>query len=146
MFTNTQREVNRSGTRLVNRIIQGLNAKGKNASGKLARSTKFKFRSIPSLITFEIKAQDYWKYVDQGRKPGKMPPEAPILKWISQKGLGNQDDKGLAFLIRRKIAREGIKPTFLFTNSIKLWKRDDLPRIREALTKDVTKETRKNIE
>ena len=43
-----------------------------------------------------------------GRAPGKFPPEAPILAWV-QKKLKPEPKraKGIAFVIRRKIAREG---------------------------------------
>ena len=43
-----------------------------------------------------------------GRAPGKFPPEAPVLAWVKKviKPEGRKA-KGVAFVIRRKIAREG---------------------------------------
>lgn len=45
-----------------------------------------------------------------GRGPGKFPPEAPVLAWV-QKVIKPEarKAKGIAFVIRRKIAREGTK-------------------------------------
>lgn len=42
-----------------------------------------------------------------GRGPGKMPPKQPILDWVYAKGLKGKDAERRAFLIRRKISKEG---------------------------------------
>ena len=55
------------------------------------------------------------KYTEQlifGRRPGKFPPIAAIEKWIMDKGItleGKITASSLAFLIARKIAKEGTK-------------------------------------
>lgn len=55
---------------------------------------------------------DYTYYLVNGRKAGKFPPIATIKKWIVDKGIasrirGEISVSSLAFLIARKIAREG---------------------------------------
>lgn len=65
---------------------------------------------------YEVKLQlaDYWKYVEEGTRP-HWPPRKAILDWIKAKPvIPRPDSKGriptqesLAFLISRKIAREG---------------------------------------
>lgn len=50
-----------------------------------------------------------------GRKPGRQPPSEVIEQWIIDKGIAARLEKdmsvsGLAFLIARKIGREGWKP------------------------------------
>ena len=65
---------------------------------------------------YEVKLslQDYWKYVEEGTKP-HWPPRSAILKWIQAKPVIPRPDRNgripsqqsLAFLISRKIAREG---------------------------------------
>lgn len=68
---------------------------------------------------YEVKLtlNDYWKYVEEGTKPHWPPPKA-ILKWVQIKPVIPQpyngripSEKSLAFLISRKIAREGTKGT-----------------------------------
>lgn len=75
----------------------------------------------------------YALIVDTGRKPGKMPPEEPIRRWVELKlfkrggfmrkklaaqgrkrartGERQREINSLVYLIRRKIGREGTKPT-----------------------------------
>lgn len=68
---------------------------------------------------YEVKLtlNDYWKYVEEGTKPHWPPPKA-ILKWVQIKPVIPRpyngripSEKSLAFLISRKIAREGTKGT-----------------------------------
>ena len=91
---------------------------GKSASGRLVNSIQF-----PN-ITFTgtgyegtISLEDYWKYVEFGRKPGRFPPPNVILSWIQIKPILPRPvnnitptQEQLAFLIGRKIATEGIEP------------------------------------
>lgn len=48
-----------------------------------------------------------------GREPGKMPPTKEIEAWIKRKGIAGMVDEakisGLAYIIARKIAKEGTK-------------------------------------
>lgn len=50
----------------------------------------------------------YWGW-EYGRRPGLMPPRAAIEQWIEDKGIVPQGitKQSLAFLIQRKIGREG---------------------------------------
>lgn len=65
-----------------------------------------------------LNLQEYWKYVEEGTRPHWPPPSA-ILHWIEVKPvIPRPDEKGriptpkqLAYLIGRKIAREGTKGT-----------------------------------
>ena len=50
-----------------------------------------------------------------GRKPGKQPPSQAIEQWLEQKGIASKAEKeistaSLAYLIARKIARDGWQP------------------------------------
>lgn len=40
-----------------------------------------------NLVRFTLYMPPYWKWVDQGRKPGKRPPIKPIMEWIAHKGI-----------------------------------------------------------
>lgn len=50
--------------------------------------------------------------MDQGRKPGKWPPLAPLRRWVHLKGLARSPGEELAIAksIRRKIAVRGLDP------------------------------------
>lgn len=79
-----------------------------NSTGNLLRSIRFELTDTHLIIW----GADYAYYVIYGRKPtqnkgtGKVKDE--ILKWIRAKGVSSElKDETLAFLIARKIHREG---------------------------------------
>lgn len=75
-----------------------------NASGKLANSVRFEADETG----LRLYALGYAYYVENGRGAGKAPPRAAIEQWITDKGLVSDiSTKSLAYLIQRKIAREG---------------------------------------
>jgi hypothetical protein len=59
-------------------------------------------------------ANDYFKWVDTGRKPqAKMVPIEPLIKWIRKKGIRpgfGQTINNLAWAIRVSIYKVGITP------------------------------------
>ena len=50
----------------------------------------------------------YGRYVEFGRKPGKMPPVSALEPWVRLK-LKAKNPRAVAFLIARKIAAEGVE-------------------------------------
>ena len=96
--------------------------------------------------TYEVvlNLQDYWKYVEEGTRP-HWPPISAIAHWIQIKPvIPRPDEKGnipsqqsLAFLISRKISREGTQGTHDLkeTTDALLGYYEDL--IKEALERDV---------
>jgi hypothetical protein len=81
------------------------------------------FNGDQLLISFEL--NDYWKYVEYGRKPGKMPPVDSIADWIKIKRIIPEpingkipDTKQLAFLIARKIGRDGVEGKHIMNKTI----------------------------
>ena len=80
-------------------------------------------RKINNKDGFTVSMNDYGAFVDSGRKAGaKAPARGTIEEWISKKGiqpkkLGDGKTptlKQLAFLIRRSIVNNGIKPVRFF--------------------------------
>lgn len=100
---------------LVNDIsnIHKHNLESSKSSGKLQNfKTHININDTRFLVQFEM--EDYWKYVERGRSPGKFPPLNEIESWIRIKPIIPDartgkvpDTRQLAFLISRKIAREG---------------------------------------
>lgn len=89
------------------------NLQESRASGRLENFTTYIDLNNERLsIVFEL--EDYWKYVEYGRGPGKMPPISAIENWIKVKPVVPNsvngkvpDTRQLAYLIARKIGREG---------------------------------------
>lgn len=77
---------------------------GMNASGEWIDSIE----TSASNNVGKIRGRDYTEYLKNGRKPGKMPPIAPIERWAQVKlGLRGAQAKSAAFAIAKKIAKEG---------------------------------------
>lgn len=89
------------------------------ASGDLLNNIEYEVTRGDFTYTIYVKMKDYWYYVENGRKAGKMPPIDNILNWIRVKPVlprPNADGKlptpqQLAFLIARKIGEEGTEGT-----------------------------------
>jgi hypothetical protein len=76
-----------------------------NTTGQMADSLGYKWDGS-TLIIFST--EKYFTVLETGRKPGKQPPTDPIQKWIQAKGIATDiSDKSLAYLIARKIGKEG---------------------------------------
>lgn len=118
----------------------------KKASGDLINSIKaLNIEFNTTKYTGSISLKNYWKYVEYGRKPGKFPPPKKILNWVKVKKILPKPVKGikptekqLAFLISRKIARDGIKPGNQFSEALNLvWTKYE-KIISDAITKDLS--------
>lgn len=95
---------------LKNDLIRAYDAKGMRASGKFADSLEVRVEGL----TAQLWGEDYAQQLETGRKSGKFPPIDAIKKWIEEKGIANRIQgeisvSSLAFLIARKISREGWK-------------------------------------
>lgn len=95
---------------------QALQNKGIDASGTLSQTASSMVEIDGTKLIISLNLEPYWKYVEYGRRAGKMPPIDAILNWIKIKPIVPNpingkvpDTRQLAFLIARKIGREGIK-------------------------------------
>lgn len=89
--------------------------KGIDATGSLGQSAKTAVTINGNRLIVSLNLDDYWKYVEYGRRAGKMPPIDAIEGWVKIKPVVPNAVNGkipssrqLAFLIARKIGREGI--------------------------------------
>lgn len=93
----------------------------------------------------EFKGPEYWKYANYGRGPGKMPPINVIEDWIIKRRIVPRSDgsvpitnRSLAFLIARKIGREGTKGSHFLEQSIEETQNYFEDKIVDAIVKDIS--------
>jgi hypothetical protein len=113
-------KINPAITNIVERMLElyrnQLIDKNINASNTLSNTatTIVEVDGTSLMVSFNL--EDYWKYVEYGRRPGKRPPIDAIEQWIKVKPIIPDPINGrvpttkqLAFLISRKIGMEGTK-------------------------------------
>lgn len=93
---------------LKNELIAKHDELGMRASGQWADNLTVRLGENGA----EILQESYGDQLEFGRKPGKQPPSEAIEQWLIAKGIAARLEKGmtvssLAYLIARKIAREG---------------------------------------
>ncbi len=94
-------------------LIKKHNELGMRASGNWEKSLEINHTQSSGKSNTKVIDEKYTEYLVYGRKEGKMPPIQAIEQWIQDKGIqpieNNLKVSTLAFLIARKIAREGTK-------------------------------------
>jgi len=119
-YENLKAALNIFGDEYITELTKQLIQLDKVATGKLLRSLDYKVvEKVEGQFEIIIKAQDYLKWVDEGRKPGTPPPYKAILSWVesrrirfvNKKGNGFLKNEQTAFIIRRSISKKGIKKT-----------------------------------
>lgn len=144
-FSNTKKVLLDYAEELQHMYTSSLIGNDHFATGGLIQAVKYNVVVDNRVISIEMQLAKYWKWVEEGRKPGKFPPIDKILKWIQDKPVRPKpNEKGklpspkpLAFLIARKIANEGTKGTHDLHDSNKiLWKKFQ-EQIDVALSKDL---------
>ena len=105
----------RLGDELKATMTQELKRNGSYYTGDLAKSISYKV--VQQDFTYDLVRTmlKYGDYVDQGigRGPGKQPPVQPLIEWIKFKRIPTPTGmsvESFAFLIARKIGREGTDP------------------------------------
>lgn len=61
----------------------------------------------------------YSSVIEQGRRPGaRQPPTKALVPWVRRKlGIGRRQAEGVAFLVARKIGRDGIPGKLILTRA-----------------------------
>ena len=118
------------------------------ATGRLANSIKDIVKFDGKYLTVSIQLEDYWKWVENGRKAGKFPPVDAIKKWITIKPVIPRGKNGkvptenqLSYLIGRKIAREGTRANPFLEPTIRDFKLVDkiYAAVNSMLTDEINK-------
>jgi len=125
-WNNLRRVLQEYGDYFIQLARNDLGANGSNASFALNDSMRTIVNIFDDRMEVDIELEDYWYYVEHGRKPGKFPPVNKIKEWITVKPVMPYPDKKgriptvdqLAFLIGRKISKEGTEAKPFFEKNI----------------------------
>lgn len=147
-FKHTMKALNDFGDFIITNYKSQLEAEQMN-NGELYRTISYSVSTVNSGWVISVSLADYWKYIESGRRPGKMPPVSAIENWIKVKqiiphSMTLKSGKTviptipqLSFLIARSIGRRGIAPKPLFKNSFEAAKKQFIQVIKDAITQDI---------
>lgn len=132
------------GADFIKELTNQLLSADKKATGDLIRSLDYEVIETVNGLFLNIISDEYLKYVDEGRKPGKMPPSSKFIKWIDAKGIKFKNKKGkiikkesTAFLIARSIGKKGIKPTNVIRKTIDTVYSNKIEVLEKAAIEDI---------
>lgn len=162
------------GETITNAVKETLAKSNLNATGALSNSVSFKVGSDENSITLEIWAEQYLKFIEEGRASGKMPPVQSIVKWIEAKNIdvpsrkpgirfGGIESRGVtsypgtrrgkAAIIRRNVKMSNLQFGFAIAKNImrkgQIGKGIIKPimlTVSEELTKKITEAVKTSIE
>jgi len=171
---NIERYLNSFGKQVVNRAKGGLQ-KAKGGGSALENSIRFEVVTDDEGFSVQFYMLNYGTFVDKGvsgtkqtqrykdylgkvinspyKYTTKQPPADILAKWISKKGIKGRDKKtgrfisnmSLAFLIGKKIKRDGIKGLSFFQKplglGLKQFGKDLLSNVKEDILNTLDKET-----
>lgn len=133
------------GKNLKARIIMILGTENKVASGNLIKSVEVLTGAKKGELFIDLFMEDYWYFVNYGRKPGKMPPIKKIIEWTTFKGIPNK----LAFPIARSIAKKGYKGIFFLEEVVASIEKDFEKEIKDkwgdTIYKEIEEQLKRNV-
>jgi len=144
-FNNLETIVNEFIDELINNYKYLLQKDKKSASGNLINSLKNNGITVENNeLKGNIEIAEYWKYVENGRRPGKFPPPNKIFDWTKQRALpmvkaSVKERESFSFLVGRKISKEGIKPGNQFNTALEMTWQKLGEKINAAFGTDIEK-------
>jgi hypothetical protein len=138
-FTNLRKQLEILGVESIGFITKILVENDKQVTGNLIKSLDFKIIKDIDGLFLQILAAPYFKNVDEGRRPGKMPPTKPIQKWADRRGIRikNTTSQQTAFVIARSIGKKGIKPLNITNKLIDNIMKNKDTIIKAGVVKDI---------
>ena len=164
---NIERYLNSFGKQVVNRAKANL-GKAKGGNTKLAQSIRFEVEPDANGLVVKFYMDNYGSFLDKGVSGNKkkqsfknyknqtesspysyttkQPPANILAKWISRKKIKGRDKKtgrfisnmSLAFLIGKKIKRDGIKSLSFFQKPLGLGMKEFGKDLLGAISTDIT--------
>ena len=107
--------------------IAEMQSRGKVATGRTMSTLSTVVSVTPGFVTGELQGESQWKFVGNGRAPGRMPPVAPLQAWVDAKGLSIS-----AWAVAKAIAKRGSKDfrdkkTNVFMEAMDKWEQEGGP-------------------
>lgn len=140
--TNILRVLETLGEQIIDVYRRKLYEGKTNATGLLGNSLSCIVKTEDGIYDLYLSIQDYWKYVEYGRQPGKFPPLDAIKQWIQIKPVIPDARTGkiptieqLTYLISRSIALNGIPAKNYLGSTLEIIKQD--PTLNDGITKDL---------
>lgn len=133
------------GNQIVDSYRRKLYAGGNNATGLLGNSLSTTVYAEDGIYEVVLQIQEYWKYLEYGRNPGRFPNIDAIRQWIQVKPvIPTVQSNGkvptlnqLTYLISRKIARDGIEPKYYLNKTLD---EIDLTPLEEGITRSLAQQ------
>ena len=98
-------------------------------NGEFGKTTRFTMDTTSSTPSVILHTPAYTQFMLYGRKPGRMPPLAPIKSWMEEKGL-----EGSAWTIRKHIAEFGTTGNDFLTPVLGQVKENLVQKIQTAIS------------
>lgn len=144
-FPNVQRVLEAYADKVCTTYSEKLTASGRKASGALINSIRCVVVTTDTAYEVTMTLKPYWEYVEYNTRP-HWPPVSAILEWVKVKPdiprPGADDStptqKQLAYLIGRKIAREGTTGSHDLELTTEQVNAEYRPLLEEALAQDAS--------
>ena len=104
-----------------------------NYSGEFGKTAHFTLDTSSNNPSVILHTPAYTHFMLYGRKPGKMPPLAPIESWMEAKGL-----TGSSFAIRKHIAEFGTTGNDFLTPVLGQVKENIIQKIQTAISNTIS--------
>lgn len=119
-------------------------------NGKLYKTLNYSISNegIDWVVTIHL--EDYWKYIENGRRPGaKMPPVEAIKKWIEYKKILPRpiqlksgktvipSTQQLAFVIARSIGKNGIEARPIARETVDQLNNEFVSILKSSIQRDI---------
>ena len=119
-------------------------------NGKLYKTLDYSISNEGITWVVTIHLEDYWKYIEDGRRPGaKMPPVEAIKKWIEYKKILPRpiqlksgktvipSTQQLAFVIARSIGKNGIKARPIARETVDQLNNEFVSILKASIQRDI---------
>lgn len=148
-FTNTLKVLNEYGQKIKD-LYREKNIEAGYDPSRPLQSISFAVSQSGGTFEITFELPDYWRYAENGRGPGRMPPPGVLLEWMKFKHilpspmqLRNGKTvlpsmESLEYLIRRKIGRDGTKGSHTWEATVNQVKDSLEADVKAALYKDIT--------